>query len=339
MAGLEICNETGVKQSVSVGYKQGDDWVSEGWWNIAPGACAEPVGGALTNRYYYYRAEAAGRAHVAGEYGFCTQSAAYTIMGDGDCEARGYKRAPFAVIDTGETAKSFTLTLTARPGGAKQDAAKTQAAPPAPEPEVEAAPARATRMTSGLARGAHGEPYSGRLLFQGCDFYDGFEACSFIGEGWKFYAGYDAPTPRAFLARLEGLALNTPMAVTGDLISHGDSSAQLAIGEIEVLAGQDPYAGLRAAMQGNWVSADDPTDTLYIHGAEMHSYYQGSYVDSYLLDVKAQCPEGPPAGPVMVQTSLQHRDNFCYVIDTLAGGWMDLTLIGQVVMQSYRKTD
>ncbi|MEQ8293067.1 MAG: DUF1036 domain-containing protein [Roseovarius sp.] len=338
MAGLEICNDTGVSQSVSVGYKQGEDWVSEGWWTIAPGACAEPVGGALTNRYYYYRATAAGQDFRGDGYMFCTQGEAYTIVGDTDCAARGYEAADFAVIDTGETAVSYSYRMEA-PAAVKESVAKGKSAQGAVAAPAGAQPAaEATVLRSGLGRGVHGEPFTDRLIFQGCDFYDGFEACTFIANGWKYFAGYDDPTPRAFLARLEALPNNTPMQVTGDLTSHGDSTAQLAVSEIEIL-GADAYSGLRSAMQGNWVSAADPNETLYIQGAEMHSYYKAGYMDTMYLDVKADCPDSAGAGPVLIQTSAQHRDSYCYLIDNLAGGWMDLILMGHEARVSYRKAE
>ncbi|KZY32181.1 hypothetical protein A3731_22575 [Roseovarius sp. HI0049] len=335
-AGLEICNGTGETRSVSIGYRQGGDWVSEGWWTIAPGACAEPVGGALTNRYYYYRATAAGQDFAGEGYSFCTLGDAYTIVGDSQCEARGYETADFAVIDTGETATSFSFRIEAQP--VKESVAKGKAAQGAVADEAGAPAAAGHVLQSGLGRGVHGEPFTDRLIFQGCDFYDGFEACSFIANGWKYFAGYDDPTPRAFLARLEALPINTPMQVTGDLTSHGDSTAQLAVSEIEVL-GADAYSGQRAAMQGNWVSADDPNETIYIQGAEMHSYYKAGYLDTMYLDVRADCPDSAGAGPVLIQTSAQHRETHCYLIDNLAGGWMDLILMGHEARISYRKTD
>ena len=49
-ADFEICNETASKAFASIGYKDGDDWVSEGWWTIQPGDCSIPVVGDLENR-------------------------------------------------------------------------------------------------------------------------------------------------------------------------------------------------------------------------------------------------------------------------------------------------
>lgn len=110
-AGLTICNDTASTQSVSIGYKRGDVWMSEGWWNVPAQDCSVVVGGPLENRFYYYRAEINGGDFKGGGYYFCTQPQAYTIRGDDRCEARGYQSEDFREIDTGPSATDFTLTL------------------------------------------------------------------------------------------------------------------------------------------------------------------------------------------------------------------------------------
>ena len=110
-AGLTICNKTGYTQGVSIGYKSGSNWVSEGWWNIDSGGCATVVNGALKNRYYYYRAEIDGGPFTGEGYMFCTTPAEYTIIGDGNCRGRGYDRENFSQIDTGSTSTNYTLNL------------------------------------------------------------------------------------------------------------------------------------------------------------------------------------------------------------------------------------
>ena len=111
-AELKICNESRDTQSISIGYKGDEDWTSEGWWVIEPGQCSTPVGGDLTKRYYYLRAEVNGGEFKGEEYFFCTTPQEYTIVGDTDCNDRGYDSEDFIEIDTGETAKSYTYTLT-----------------------------------------------------------------------------------------------------------------------------------------------------------------------------------------------------------------------------------
>lgn len=110
-AGLEVCNETAAVQSVSIAYQGTNGWVSEGWWNVDPGACLLPLAGDLQNRYYYYRAEVDAGDFDGEGYLFCTTPEAYTIEGDTNCEARGYDTEDFREIDTGPTATHYTLTL------------------------------------------------------------------------------------------------------------------------------------------------------------------------------------------------------------------------------------
>ena len=59
-ASLEICNESGKRNSIAIGYKGKNDWQSEGWWNLDSGKCVTVLKSDLTNRYYYYHSRAAG---------------------------------------------------------------------------------------------------------------------------------------------------------------------------------------------------------------------------------------------------------------------------------------
>ncbi len=324
-AGLDVCNKTADQHSVALGYKSGSDWVSEGWWNIDPGQCEEILTGDLQSRYYYIFMTAQGRTFSGEGYGFCTQSARFKIIGDENCAARGYDNSSFAQIDTGETSRHHTHNII--DAGQKDDSARAPAQPAAPS------------SASGLVRGQHGEPYTDRLTFQSCDVIDGLEACTFIGNGWRFYAFYDDPTPSSYLRQFEDLPVNTPVQVTGDLTFYEGTTAELAITQIEPLWGQDPYAHIRDRLQGDWVSADDGNETLFVFGAEMHSYYSGGYSDTYLLSVDANCPDSAGAGPVIVWTSVTYSESNCYLIDNLEGGWMDLILMGHEAMISYRKTN
>lgn len=120
-AELTFCNETSDVQSISVGYKSGDNWQSEGWWNIDPETCKDVVVGDLQQQFYYYRAEVDGGSFSGGGYFFCTSNRKFTIIGDTDCDTRGYDREDYQVVDTGRISKSFTVNLTAEMMAAAQD--------------------------------------------------------------------------------------------------------------------------------------------------------------------------------------------------------------------------
>lgn len=111
-ADLRLCNKTQALVGIAIGYKGREDWVSEGWWNIAAETCQIVVEGALPARYYYVYGvdyelggEWSGTAHM------CTSEKEFTIESTGDCLARGFERTGFVEVDTGDQA-SWTVQLT-----------------------------------------------------------------------------------------------------------------------------------------------------------------------------------------------------------------------------------
>jgi uncharacterized membrane protein len=110
-AGIEVCNETEEVQSIAFGYERAGGWVSEGWWNVQPGSCTLPLLDGENRRYLYYRTEVYGGEFEGENYFFCTTPEAFEILGDGECEARGYDREDFRELDTGGTEELYRLTL------------------------------------------------------------------------------------------------------------------------------------------------------------------------------------------------------------------------------------
>ena len=112
LADFRICNNTGSKVGVAIGYKDTEGWVTEGWWNITARTCETLLDGLLVSRYYYIYAvdydrggEWSGRAYM------CTRDKEFTIRGIKNCLARGYDRTGFFEVDTREQ-RSWTLQLT-----------------------------------------------------------------------------------------------------------------------------------------------------------------------------------------------------------------------------------
>jgi uncharacterized membrane protein len=111
-ADFRLCNNTGSRVGVSVGYKDAEGWTTEGWWNISARSCETLLRGALVARYYYIYAvdydrggEWSGRAYM------CSREKEFTIRGTDNCLARGFDRTGFFEIDTGEQ-RSWTVQLT-----------------------------------------------------------------------------------------------------------------------------------------------------------------------------------------------------------------------------------
>ena len=118
LADLRMCNTTSSRVGVAIGYRDAQGWITEGWWNIAPRACETLLRGTLAARFYYVHAIDYDRGgEWTGKSVMCTRNKEFTIRGIEDCLARGYDRAGFFEVDTGEQ-KSWTIQLTDNTGGA-----------------------------------------------------------------------------------------------------------------------------------------------------------------------------------------------------------------------------
>jgi uncharacterized membrane protein len=131
-ANLQICNQTASRVGVAIGYRDDRGWVTEGWWNMVPGACETLLEGALRARYYYVHAVDYDRGgEWGGQYFMCTHARVFTIREAADCPTRGYERTGFFEIDTGElTSWTIQLTDPGRGGAAAQGTAQGVGARP-----------------------------------------------------------------------------------------------------------------------------------------------------------------------------------------------------------------
>jgi uncharacterized membrane protein len=101
-AALNVCNKTARDARVAVGRFDGTQWLSEGWWTVAPGKCAAVVPWRLKSRYYYLYAVDGGSGSWDGSRRFCLGTTdKWQAPGRGNCAGRGFDRKGFFAIDTG----------------------------------------------------------------------------------------------------------------------------------------------------------------------------------------------------------------------------------------------
>jgi uncharacterized membrane protein len=111
-ADFRLCNNTGSRVGIAIGYKDGDGWTTEGWWNLSARKCDTLLKGGLVARYYYvYAIDYDRGGEWSGHAYMCTRDKEFTIRGTDDCLARGYDRTGFFEVDTGEQ-RSWTVQLT-----------------------------------------------------------------------------------------------------------------------------------------------------------------------------------------------------------------------------------
>jgi uncharacterized membrane protein len=320
-AELTLCNPSEQPRSVAIAYSAEGVWTSEGWWSVEPGGCTEVLSGPLKQRNIYYTLS--GEAGFAGDYAFCVTPQAFTLQeADGDCAALGAEERTFGHIDTGETAAAFRYDL---PPFASLSTGSAEAAPtPAPAALPDAA------RTPTFAQGTLGEPFSVTALLQGCGQTEEFSGCTFYAEGWRWMAAEGAGSNPDALAAMAALPVNTPLFVTGDLIFYGDITVEAAVSNVE-LDSPDPYADLRATLQGAWVSMDDPASSFILNGSELTDLYQGEEMARMMITLSDACPDGEPIGPVIVQRIFGEEPDsaICLAIVEATAGQLTLSYVGR----------
>ncbi|MEO0893435.1 MAG: DUF1036 domain-containing protein [Pseudomonadota bacterium] len=338
LAGLEFCNATGQEQSVAIGHLVEGVWTSEGWWNIEDGDCSSPIEDALLNRYYYYRAEVPDGVFPDDGYKFCVDDRAFTIEGQDGCKARGYELAGFKLIDTGDTATHFTLTLVP-PSGARSDGPGKSGdsgesdlveKPGAPERED----ARLTRrgiigpetLESGYLPGTSGEPFDQIAIFQTCDSFSGLAYCSFIANGTKWYAYKGGATPDPFLDRIADLPVGTGVEITGDIVGRDEIGIDIALSTLTVRASALEHQIEFDAIQGAWVRDQGTAHTLRFEGAEIIEDAPGAPEDLFFWRFADGCEDAPANMDfVLVKSSPGRSEEVCYLPLTITHDKLELT--------------
>jgi uncharacterized membrane protein len=111
-ADFRLCNNTSSRVGIAVGYKDGDGWATEGWWNLSGKGCETLLKGPLVARYYYiYAVDYDRGGEWSGQAFMCTRDREFTIRGTENCLARGFDKTGFFEVDTGEQ-QSWTVQLT-----------------------------------------------------------------------------------------------------------------------------------------------------------------------------------------------------------------------------------
>ena len=111
-ADFRLCNNTGSRVGVAIGYKDNEGWTTEGWWNVASRSCETLLRGSLVARYYYiYAVDYDRGGEWSGKAYMCSREKEFTIRGTENCLARGYDRTGFFEVDTAEQ-RSWTVQLT-----------------------------------------------------------------------------------------------------------------------------------------------------------------------------------------------------------------------------------
>jgi len=124
-AEFKVCNQTLNLYNIALGIEKpgsspgtGKDrpFYTEGWWTLPANACVQLVKEDLTSRYVYlYAVNIYGDDSLSGSRKLCVGSKKFVIEHPPgelwNCWVRGYQEVGFKEIDTGGTARSWTVFI------------------------------------------------------------------------------------------------------------------------------------------------------------------------------------------------------------------------------------
>jgi len=120
--GYQFCNNTDMELWAAMGFAQGTEWHSSGWWSLAPDTCAKTVNDDLPAELIYTYAvgytENGETIEWGGDYPLCTGDQRFEIAGNDDCESRGYMTVGFQRIPTegrNGWSQSFVMDASGQP--------------------------------------------------------------------------------------------------------------------------------------------------------------------------------------------------------------------------------
>ena len=114
-ASLSLCNQSFEVLNIAIAEPDGAEFVTRGWWRVAPNQCATLRHEPLQARYYYiFAADVFGNEALPGSTPMCIATGKVVIEGQQDCLIRGYLDARYYEVDTQEQ-DSWTVFVAPRP--------------------------------------------------------------------------------------------------------------------------------------------------------------------------------------------------------------------------------
>lgn len=132
--------------------------------------------------------------------------------------------------------------------------------------------------------GTHGEPTEETGYFVACATGEGGSACEIHARGAVWMAYSEGPSERDAMNTLAEMAQGAPVKFTGDMISMGDVTVDLALNTVEANP-DDPLAPLVADLQGEWKANGQAVTVTGLEWAEADGR-------AYLISLGNACADG-----------------------------------------------
>ena len=319
-AGLEICNDTLIRQKVAIAYQDQGTWLSEGWWQLEPEACIRPLRDPLARGLYFYLADGGGGAEAESEAGakglefthdqiaFCTGGAVFRIPGAVTCQDPSHRMRFFAKIDTG-----------GQEGDVRQYIAEHVTPPSAPKPEP-------------------GRSYQGQVLFQSCTAPERShqQHCTLVGGGRVFVVARDGRSDPFLIDQLSQMSVGQPLDIQGIWVRQFENVVDLVLKGMDLRARTEEEQIL-LQLQGEWQSQRDAADRFTVRGSLRQNLYAGSRGAKEFLSVLPFCGEFAQEGPYLYSWDNQAGTGLCYLINEISQSDLRLTYLPAHIELHYRR--
>ncbi len=183
-------------------------------------------------------------------------------------------------------------------------------------------------VDTGIESGTYGEPFEDMALVQECIFEEEVPYCALSSNGFGYWMNWGDPTPGYVLEAIGSLNVNDPVWIRGDVVTMGDMSAEVAVLSVRHDPALDPYAEIRAHLQGQWVFAADPAYTSYVSGTHVTEYVSGDFSSEYTMQLADSCEKSNGQGPVMIAHIDPWSEPPCMILESVSADKMIMQLAG-----------
>ncbi len=185
--------------------------------------------------------------------------------------------------------------------------------------------------------GSLGSAYRDTGYVQGCTDAGELPGCTIVAGGSQFVVTADGPSDSAMLAKLRGMAKLSWVEFRGDILDVYDSYATLALGAIADAPAPDPYADLVKAVQGRWVSTEDPLAAVEVDGLVWTDVYDGQEIGRSVVNFWEACSDGTGGAPVLELFTVGSADagSLCYSVVGVDADRMELVYTARGNMLVY----
>lgn len=183
-------------------------------------------------------------------------------------------------------------------------------------------------VDTGIESGTYGEPFEGMALVQECIFEEEVPYCQLSSNGFGYWMNWGDPTPGYVLEAIGSLNVNDPVWIRADVVNMGDMSAEVAVLSVRHDPALDPFAEIRANLQGQWVFAADPAYTSYVSGTHVTEYVNGDFSSEYTMQLADSCETSGGQGPVLIAHIDPWSEQPCMIIEAVTENKMIMQLAG-----------